>query len=212
LASAESLKMTNDKINKLLSDEAIMSLQTTFKNSEQLTAQASKVLAHANSLFSTTSQDLHTLVASTQHLTNNVVAVSQNINEVVGDPKLKANIMKTVDSIEQSSTALNNILQDPALKLLISDAQVTSQNAAQLMTYLRQTAVDNDLQGRLNESLTLLNSSLVRLNTVMGDVETVTGDKASLQSIIQETRETSQNLNRFSERLNKRFLLFRLLF
>ncbi len=212
LASAEALKTTNQKINQLLSDEAIASIQGTLKNSEQLTAQATQVLKQANTLFASTASDLKVLVASTQELTSSVVAVSNNINEVAGNPELKASIQKTVHSVDQSTAALASLLNDPDLKAILSDSRVTSQNAAELMTYLKETAVDNDLQGRLNESLTLLNSSLTRLSSIMESLESVSGDKDAVKQIIEDTRETSENLNQFSERLNKRFLLFRLLF
>jgi hypothetical protein len=45
------------------------------------------------------------------------------------------------------------------------------------------------------------------LETVNG-----TGDKESLKQIMQDTSETIGNLKKFSEKLNKRFLLFRLMF
>ncbi len=212
LASAESLKLTNDKINQLLSDETILTLQGTIKNSEQLTAQATSVLKQTNSMLTATSQDIHSLVASTQHLTTSVVAVSDNINEIVGDPQLKANIQRTVKSIDQSSEALSALLNDPKLDVILNDAQLASKNSAELMQYLRATAVDNDLQGRLNESMTSLNTSLSRLSGIMENLEGVTNDKDAIRDILEETRSTSQNLNKFSERLNKRFLLFRLLF
>lgn len=212
LASAESLKRTNEKINQLLSDETIATIQGTLKNSQRLTGQAADVLAQANSLLSATSKDIRTLVASAQQLTTSVVAVSNNVNDIVGDPEVKANIQKTVASIERSSNELSLLLNDPNLKLMLSDAKVTSENAAELMQYLKATMVENDLHGRLGNSITLLSSSLNRLDSILTNVESATEDKEALQDIIQNTRETSENLNRFSERLNKRFLFFRMLF
>ena len=38
------------------------------------------------------------------------------------------------------------------------------------------------------------------------------GDKEGLKQIVSDTSETVSNLKKFSEKLNKRFLLFRLLF
>jgi methyl-accepting chemotaxis protein len=107
---------------------------------------------------------------------------------------------------------LSALLNDPGLKMVLSDTQSTSQNAAELMQYLKTTVVDNDLQGQINESVSLLSSSLTRLSNVMENLEAVTEDKETIESIMNNTRSTSENLNRFSERLNKRFLLFRLLF
>ncbi len=178
----------------------------------RLTAQATKVLEQANHLFASTSRDLSILVDSAQTLTKSVVSVSNNINELAGNPEMQANIQKTVRSVEQSTAALSELLNDPGLKLVLSDAKVTSQNASQLVQYLKTTVVDNDLQGKLNESMTLLSSSLTRLSGMLENLETVTSDQESMKSILENTRDTTENLNRFSERLNKRFLLFRLLF
>jgi phospholipid/cholesterol/gamma-HCH transport system substrate-binding protein len=212
LASAQALKLTNEKINQLLSDDTILTIQGTLKNSERLTAEAAVVLGQANRLFTSTSQDLKTLVASTQSLTSSVVAVSNNVNELVKDPELKASIQRTVKSMDASSQSLSELLNDPNLKVILSDTKVTSQNAAELMQYLKGTVVDNNLQGRLNESMTLLNSSLSKLSAIMESLEPIGEDKEAIRGIIKDTQETSENLNKFSERLNKRFLFFRMLF
>lgn len=212
LASAQALKMTNEKINHLLSDETISTIQGTLKNSERLTAEAAVVLKQANALLSSTAKDLRTLVASTEELTSSVVTVTKDIDAIVGDPEVRANIQSTVKSLETSSKSLSALLNDPSLQSILSDAKATSRNTAELAQYLRDTAMNTQLQERLNESLTLMQTSLTRLSNILENVETVTEDKETLQSILQETREASQNLNRFSQRLNKRFLLFRLLF
>jgi len=212
LASAQALEMTNERINRLLSDETISTIQDTLKNSELLTEKAAVVLGHAETLFASTSRDIHTLVASANTLTTNVVAVSNNVNQLVGDPELKANIHKTVASVEKATASLSEILDDPELQHIVSDTRVTSQNAAEVMAYLKHATVDNDLQGRMNESLTLLNQSLTHLSSILESVDGSGPEKDSLKAIVRETKATSENLNKFSEKLNKHFLLFRLLF
>jgi hypothetical protein len=37
-------------------------------------------------------------------------------------------------------------------------------------------------------------------------------NKTELETILEDTKITTQNLKKFSEKLNKRFLIFRLLF
>ncbi len=212
LASAESLKMTNDKINQLLSDETISTIQETVKNSDRLTAQAADTLKAANRLFSSTSEDLKSLMASTQDLSKSLLTVSNNVNDLVGDPKFKTDLRQTLAQMQQSTASLSALLNDPNLKAILSESKVTSQNASELMAYLKKTAVDDDLQGRFNQSLNLLNDSLQKLSSVLSDVKTVSQDKESVRQIIEQTKETSQNLNHFSQKLNKRFALFRMLF
>lgn len=212
LASAQALKTTNQKINTLLSDDTIATIQGTLRNSERLTAEAADVLTQAKSLFASTAGDLKKLVLSTQRLTDSVVSVSENVNEVAGDPEVQSNIKKTVRSVEQSTQALAVLLNDPDLKAIMSQTKVTSENAAELTQYLKKATVDGDLQGRINHSITLLDSALTKLSALLENLESASEDKEAIKGIVQNTKETSANLKKFSNRLNKHFLLFRLLF
>lgn len=213
MESAEALKVTNEKITQLFSDETIGTLQNTVKNTEILTARANDVLDSANKLFTSTSRDLEQLVAVSQELAVNVNQVSNNINTVIGDPKLQADLKSTVASLEQSTNSLNTLLSDPALAETIALTRDTSRNAAELVSYLRTTAHDTRLHERLDKTMTLMTGSLTRLDRILADVEGLTDDDdQSLKGIITDTRQTAENLKRFSDTINKRFTLFRLMF
>jgi ABC-type transporter Mla subunit MlaD len=213
LESAEALKVTNEKVNQLLSDETIATLNTTLKNTEVMTARATEVLASANHLFQTTSRDLEHLVKASDQLAQNVTLVSKNINDVIGNPQLKQDILSTVTSIQESSKALSEIARDPSLKETLTLTRDTSKSAAELVNTLKKTAEDKELQQRLDTSLTTLNESLAKLSVVLGNVEGLTNDKdETLKTILQDTRATTENLKTFSNKLNGRFLLFRLMF
>lgn len=213
MASAEALKVTNEKITQLLSDETIATLSSTVKNTEILTARATDVLDSANELIQLANDDLETLVTTSEKLADNLVVMSDNINEVIGDPALKADIKSTVASIEHSANALNGILNDPALQETFALAHDTTRDASELVELLRETAEDRELQQRLERSLALLNGSLEKLSRVLDNVDALTADEdTDIQAILDETRETTGNLRTFSEKLNKRFLLFRLMF
>lgn len=213
LESAEALKVTNDKVNQLLSDETIATLNSTLKNTEVMTARATDVLNSANHLFQTTSRDLEQLVKASDLLAKNVTLVSANINDVIGNPQLKQDIVQTVASIQQSSKALSEIMQDPSLKETLTLTKDTSKSAAELVNSLKKTAEDKELQNRLNTSLSLMNDSLAKLSVVLGNVENLTNDdQKTLKTILQDTRDTTDNLKTFSKKLNGRFLLFRLMF
>jgi len=212
LASAEALKLTNDKLNQLLSDETISSIQGTLKNSQNLTAEATTVLKSANVLIQGTSGDLKVLVQSTRKLTDSVVSVSSNINDLAANPELKSDLISTVKSVKESTTALSTLLNDPNLKQTLAETKVTSENAAEVMAYLKKTTVDNNLDEKINQSVVLLNSSLTRLSTILQDIQSASNDKDSLKTIMENTKETSDNLKQFSEKLNRHFALFHLLF
>src|SRR5262249_22815886 len=143
LESAVALKVTNDKITELLSDETIDSLHSTLKNTEILTARANEVLENANTLFQSTQSDLHSLVTISDDLAKNVTEVTDNINDIIGDPKLKGEMSSTVTSLRETSAAIKELLQDPALKETISLTRDTSKNASDLVNQLRQTVQDS---------------------------------------------------------------------
>lgn len=213
MESAEALKLTNDKINQLLSDETIDTLNSTLKNTEVLTARATEVMDSANDLFKTTGRDLETLVTASSELAENVNAVSKNINDVIGDPKLKQDVISTVHSIEASSKALSDILKDPALRETLSIAREASQNTNELVAALKDTAGDKELQARLERVIALTETSLNKLSVVMTRLDDVTGgDKENLKGILEDTRETAENMKVITGKFNKRFTLFRLLF
>lgn len=213
MESAEALKLTNEKINQLLSDETIESLHSTLKNTEVLTARANEVLESANVLFQTTRQDLNRLATVSERLAGNVASVTDNINDIIGDPKLKGEMTSTVASLRESSNAMRDLLNDPALKQTIYLTRDTSQNAAELVSLLKQTAADRNLHERMDRIVTQLDSSLTKLNEVLVNVDELTDDKdETLKGTIEDLRDTAKNLKDLSGKFSGRFTLFKLLF
>ena len=212
LETADSMKKTNEKINSLLSPDVIASIQSTLKNSEQLTAEANDALEQVNKLLDTTGQDLKSLIASAQTLSTTVTTMTNNVNDIVKDPQLKQDLKDSVAAVKTSTEALSGILEDPDLKVIMSDLRFTADNTAEMSAYLKHMTVDNKLEERVNSSVTSLQESLAMLNAVLNDISDVTADKQKLKDTFENVRATSQNLDEFSTKLNKRFLLFRLLF
>ena len=213
MESAEALKLTNDKLNQLLSEETIDSLHSTIKNTEVLTARATEVMDNANLLFQTTRQDLNRLVTVSEKLVTNVSSVSNNINELIGDPKLKSEINTTITSLRESSNSMRDLLNDPALKETIYLTRDTSKNASELMATLRQTAQDRDLQNRMERIVLQLDTSLNKLNDVLVNVDQLTDDKdQTMKGILEDTREAAKNMKELTGKFNGRFTLFKLLF
>ena len=65
----------------------------------------------------------------------------------------------------------------------------------------------------INRAVANVNTAMVDISTTLNTVNKLTPEKKTeLQSIIEDTRETTCNLRKFSEKLNKRFLLWRLMF
>lgn len=213
MESAEALKTTNDKINQLMSDDTIASLHTTLKNTEVLTARATEVLESANVLFQTTRQDLNRLVGVSEQLAVNVTSVSENVNAIISDPALKSEMTSTVAALRESSLAMRDLLNDPALKETIYMSRDTSRHASELMAMLRQTTQDRDIPERMDRIVTQLDTSLERLNRVLGNVDALTSDQdQSVQGILEDTRATARNMRVLTDKFSGRFALFKLLF
>ena len=72
-------------------------------------------------------------------------------------------------------------------------------------------AQDDNLKKKFVDSVDNLNITLCEVSKAL---ETVNGrgDKQHLKQLMNDTTETVANLKKFSEKLNKRFLLFRLMF
>ena len=75
---------------------------------------------------------------------------------------------------------------------------------------------DDKLKNQLTNAITNVNKAMVEVSTTLETVNSVnpaTPNQASdLKKIVDDTVVTSSNLRKFSDKLNKRFLLFRLLF
>jgi hypothetical protein len=211
--SAEALKVTNQKINQLFNDDTIASLNQTVRNTEVLTARASEVMASANRLIQTTTQDMATLVTASDRLVGEVSAVSHNINQLIGSPALKTDVLQTVASVRASSDALAALAHDPAWRQTLLSGKETTQTAQALVSELKQTLEERRMIERLETSLGLMETSLVRLNTVLGKVQTLTvQEDPTVRATLEDARAAAQELRTFSKKLNGRFALFKLLF
>jgi phospholipid/cholesterol/gamma-HCH transport system substrate-binding protein len=213
MESAEALKATNDKLNQLMSDDTIATLQTTLKNTEVLTRQASSVMSSANKLFQTTEHDMSRLVGVSEELAANVSSVSKNVNSILADPRLRGELNETAASFRESSAALKNLLNDPALKTSLSNANQASSDAAQLMSALKTTWGSPEQQERLVRVTSDLDTSLNQLNKLMNTLDqSVDGKDDNLKGIMDDTRETAKNLRQLSDKFSGHFTLFKLLF
>ena len=72
---------------------------------------------------------------------------------------------------------------------------------------------DEQLKKDLQYTLASTNMALDNVNTTLSSLNKMTPEnKTELDAILEDTKVTTCNLRKFSEKLNKRFLIFRLLF
>ena len=75
---------------------------------------------------------------------------------------------------------------------------------------------DDKLKGQITSAITNVNNAMVEVSTALEAVNCVSptspNQASDLKRIVEDTVVTTSNLRKFSDKLNKRFLLFRLLF
>lgn len=212
--AAESLTETNKKINDLLSDQVIAELKMSVKNINSLTGQTSVTMGKLNDLIDNSSSDLNKLMVMMDKATNDFNALSANINNIIGDPKFKPTVMSTAESVDRLSTNLNKIIgNEKESQQMAEDIRAITHNVNEISGYVNSLTKDDQLKKDINRTVGNINTAMMDISTTLDSVNKLTPDKKTeLQSILEDTRVTTCNLRKFSEKLNKRFLLWRLMF
>lgn len=209
--AAESLTETNRVVNELLNDKMIADLTQSVSNFKALTAQATTTLEKAEKLIDTSKNDLDAMIWMMTDATNNFNRLATNINGIVSDEKFKPALYDTADAINKLSKELTPIIGAVDAKSFAEDLNASMKNINEITASVNSMTKDEGLKKKLNDSVDNLNITMCEVTRAL---ETVNGkgDKDNLKQIVNDTSETVENLKKFSEKLNKRFLLFRLLF
>lgn len=212
--AAESLTETNMKINTLLSDKTIAELQVTVNNIDEITRKASVTVDKVNQLIDDSKDDIKELIALANHSAADFNALAGNINNIVGDPVFKKNIISATMSVEQMANNLNKIMgNEEEAQKLAEDIRTITNNLSEISTSVNKMTKDEQLKKDLQHTLASTNMALDNVNTTLSSLNKMTPEnKTELDAILEDTKVTTCNLRKFSEKLNKRFLIFRLLF
>ncbi len=212
--AAESLTETNKKINDLLSDQVIAELKMSVSHINALTGQTSDTMAKLNDLIDTSKGDLNQLMIMMDKATTDFNMLSYNINNIIGDPQFKTTMMSTADSIDKLSQNLNKIIGDEEeAQQMAEDIRAITHNLNEISSYVNSLTKDDQLKNDINRAVANINQAMVDISKALDAVNKVTPEnKTELESIVENTRATTCNLRKFSEKLNKRFLLWRLVF
>lgn len=211
--AAESLTETTIKVNELLSDEVIADLKQSIENINQLTAKATTTITKAEKLIDSSKKDLDAITVMAGSITKDFNAISDNINKIIGDDKFKPTVISSIDSIGKLSKNLNKILDNTDSKKMASDLQAIMQNLNDISSYVATMSKDEKLKAQLSTTINNVNKAMTDVSNALELVNGMTPDqKCQLQQIVSDTSATTHNLKKFSEKLNKRFLLFRLMF
>lgn len=209
--AAESLTETNRAVNELLNDKMITDLTTSVSNFKELTAQATTTLEKAEQLIETSKNDIDAMLWMMTDATNNFNKLATNINGIVADENFKPTLYQTADAIKNLSTNLAPVIGAVNAKEFGEDLNSMMSNLNDISLAVNKMTKDEQLKKKFLDSVDNLNITMCEVSKAL---ETVNGkgDKENLKQIVEDTTVTVENLKKFSEKLNKRFLLFRLMF
>ena len=118
----------------------------------------------------------------------------------------------TAESISNLSKQLTPIIGAVDAKEFAEDLNAVMKNLNEISTSVNSMTKDDKLKSKLETSIDNLNTTMCEVSQALETVNGQNGDKEGLKQIMEDTSSTVSNLKKFSEKLNKRFLLFRLMF
>ena len=209
--AAESLTETNKIVNDLLNDQMIAELTQSVTNFKNLTAQATTTLEKAEKLIDTSKNDLDALVWMMTDVSSNFNKLAVNINGIISDEKFKPTLYETAEAISNMSKQLAPIVGAVNAEEFAEDLNSIMKNLNELSTTVNKMSKDEKLKKKFVDSVDNFNATMCQVNKAL---ETINGEdnEENLKQIVEDTSDTIANLKKFSEKLNKRFLLFRLMF
>ena len=214
--AAETLTETNRKVNEILTDETIADLKRTVASLEDLTAKSNVTLGKVDELLDSSRADIEQLLAITQQATNDFSKLSHNINNIIGDKEFKTTLLSTAESVDKLSRNLNKVMDAADAEATGKNLKIIAENLSQISESVNSMTKDDKLKNQLETAITNVNCAMSEVATALDTVNKVNpanpNQASDLQQIVSDTVVTTNNLKKFSEKLNKRFLLFRLLF
>ncbi|MBR1619382.1 MCE family protein [bacterium] len=214
--AAETLTETNKKLNDILTDKVIDDLKLTIANMNKLSARSTETLDKVDNLLDSSKEDINRLLDMTQQATNDFSKLSANINNLIGDPKFKSTIVSAADSVGKLSKNLNKIMDAADAEQTGQNIKIITNNLAQISESVNAMTSDGKLKSELASAITNINNAMAQMSIALETVNNVDPNNkqqvSDLKIIVDDTVCITENLKKFSEKLNKRFLLFRLLF
>ncbi len=212
--AAEGLTETNRIINELFNDTMVANLKESVNNFKELTAQATTTLSKAEVLIDSSKNDLDMLMDMMKDVSDNFNNLAVNINGIIGDENFKPAMYDMTNSITKLSNSISPILSSVDSKAFASDLNAVMHNLNEISQSVNALTSDEQVKGKIVTSIDNINLSLAKLNIALDSLNSCSaeGNQTNLEQIITDTSASVSNLRKFSEKLNKRFLLFRLMF
>ena len=210
--AAESLTEMSKMVNDLMNDKMIADIRDSVSNFKGLTAQATTTLQKTEKLIDTSRNDIDTILWMMSDVANSFNKLATNINGIIGDEKFKPMMYQTAESFTKLSDALTPIIGEVDAKSFAQDLNAVMSNMNEISTTVNKMTKDEKLKTKIVATIDNMNVTMYEVTKALETVNGENGDKENLKQIMQDASKTVSNLKKFSEKLNKRFLLFRLLF
>ena len=210
--AAESLTETNRIVNELLNDSMIAEIRQSVTNFKDLTAQATSTLAKTEKLIETSRNDIDAILWMMSDVSTNFNRLATNINGIIGDEKFKPMMYDTADAISNLSKQLTPLIGAVDAQAFGEDLNAVMNNLNEISTSVNKMTKDENLKTKIETSIDNFNVTMCEVSTALETINGEDGDQEGLKQIVEDTSATVANLKKFSEKLNKRFLLFRLMF
>ena len=184
------------------------------RNINDLTGQTSVTMLKLNDLLDSSKGDIRQLMVMMDKATTDFNMLSYNVNSIIGDPKFKTTMYSTAESFDKLAQNINKVVgDDQEAEQMAEDFRAIAHNVNEISGYVNSLTKDDQLKKDINRAVASVNTAMTDVSITLNTVNKLTPEKKTeLQTIIEDTRETTCNLRKFSEKLNKRFLLWRLMF
>jgi phospholipid/cholesterol/gamma-HCH transport system substrate-binding protein len=210
---AESLRDVNLRINTLLSDATISDLQATATEVKRLTQDSRHLVVELRKTLGFVTTDLHALTQDGQTLLKELQQLTLTFQEIATSDTVQKDLPETIAQLKVLSKTLSSTVNAPEFQKMMTDLQVTMTNAKALSEMANAFAQNPEVRTRAMKLVNETDQALAQLQTILETVNTTVGsDPQALKSIVNDTKTTTQNLRRLTDRLKGRFLLFKLLF
>ncbi len=211
--AAESLTETTLKVNSLLSEDVIADLKESIDNVKRLTAKANTTLDKAEKLLDSSKEDIDRVLNLANRVSEDFNKVTANINNVIGDPAFKPKFINSMDNFGRLAGNLSNVMEKTDAECLANDLQVIMRNLNDISTYVGTMTKDDKLKNQIDTTINNVNKAMTDISSTLEAFNKMSpAQKSQIETIIDDASATTKNLKKFSEKLNKRFLLFRLMF
>ncbi len=213
LEAALALKETNDKINELFTHEFINDLRLTLENTKDLSEKAGIIVDQVAAIVDSSQEDIKMLISSATRLSENMIVLSSSANDILTDSRFKENLITTAESIKSMSQEISVLIADSKVQESLLNINSTTKDVSEIAQYVNDLTKDKQFSQSVETTVINLNDMMIKLSKIADSLDELTvEEKDKIKEIINNSAEASRDLKKFSDKLNQRFLLLRLLF